>query len=81
MQLTVIDVADATVAAAQVAFAVAVTTAPAAKPVPVMVMALVALDSTGVGETAVIVGPASMTKPAGATASAFATPPSGLVTE
>lgn len=77
---TVIDVALATVALPHVPSDEAVTVAPVWKPVPVMVKAVVPLGVAVAGDTPVMVGAASMTKPAGATAVAFAEPPLVFVT-
>jgi len=80
VQVTASDVALATVAVPQVPSDDAVTTAPVWKPVPVMVNAFDALGVAVTGDTAVIVGAASIANPAGATANALAEPPSVFVT-
>ena len=80
VQDTVNDVAETTVAVPQVPSLEAVTLAPAPKPVPAIVKAVVPLGVAVAGVTPVIVGAASMTKPAGATAVAFAEPPLVFVT-
>jgi hypothetical protein len=81
VQVAAIVVAAVTVVVPQVPLAVLnVVTAPVAKPVPVTANDVVVPALPVAGATDVIVGAASMTKPAGATAVAFAEPPLAFVT-